>query len=137
MQKNFVVFMSPGSFVSETTTKPINEWDVDKAVEMARSIVERHGATPYAFYFITKGRKDDELDSKIIKDSPMHYLGGTIYTLKQLKDRHNPGDKILIRNMECNKWHKVIENNNSWRITQPFNKEDILLDVNLKSTETD
>ena len=65
MKKHFVTFFSPGTFVSETTEKEIDSWDVEKAKELARSIKERHGATPYGFRFITRSRNDDELDSKV------------------------------------------------------------------------
>ena len=34
MKKHFVTFLSPGTFVSETTTKPIASWSVEKAKAM-------------------------------------------------------------------------------------------------------
>ena len=48
IEQHFVTFYSPGTFVSETSTEPIDSWDVEKAVAMSRGIVERHGAKPYA-----------------------------------------------------------------------------------------
>ena len=128
MKKHFVTFCSPGTFVAEQTTKPIDAWDVDKAKKMSKEIKERYGATPYGFFFSTRKRKDDELDSKIIKESGMFYLGGKIFTLKMLKERNDPKDKILISNMECNGWKKIVENNNSWKWTQPLRKGDKVLD---------
>ena len=129
MEKNFVKYLSPGSFVSEETIKPIDSWDVKTAIEMAREIKERHGATPYGFVFITKSRTDEELDSSITETSPMHYLGGKVYTLQEIKERKNRNDEILIRNMECNGWDCVIENNNSYKYTAIFKDNDILLDI--------
>lgn len=58
----------------------------------------------------------------------MYYLGGEILTLQQIKDRENPKDRILITNMECNGWGRIIENRNSWLITQPLRDGDIVLD---------
>ena len=106
MKKHFVVFCSPGTFFNETTEKSIDSWDVDKAVEMAKSVIERYNAIPFGFYFTTRERKKDELDSKKTKESGMYFLGGTIYTLKQIKDRNNPDDRILISNMENNGYNK-------------------------------
>ena len=48
MNKHFVTFYSPGSFVAETTTREIESWDIRKAQEMADKISERYDATPYA-----------------------------------------------------------------------------------------
>ncbi len=45
MQKHFVTFYSPGTFVSEETTNPIGSWDVAAAMKMAHGIVERYAAT--------------------------------------------------------------------------------------------
>lgn len=127
MKKHFVTFYSPGTFVSETTTKPIDSWNVDAAVAMARKTKERHGATPYGFRFSTKGRTDDELDSHEIAHSGMYYLGGTVLTLKDVKDRRDSRDRVLISNMECNHYARVIENCNSWKVTLPLNDDDVVL----------
>ena len=96
---------------------------------MSRSVEERHGARPYGFYFTTRGRRDDELDSRTIKTSHMHYLGGEILTLEQVKARKDPKDKILILNMEGNGYKRVIVNKNSYKITLPFYDGDLVLDV--------
>ncbi|KQY96411.1 DUF551 domain-containing protein [Brevundimonas sp. Root1423] len=73
VQQHFVLFLSPGTFVAEATEKPVPSWDVATAVAMADSITERHGATPYGFRFITRGRAADELDSRQIAGN--HSLG--------------------------------------------------------------
>lgn len=49
MFKNIVTFLSPGTFASEATNKDIESWDVSLAMDMAKNIVERHGAKPYGF----------------------------------------------------------------------------------------
>ena len=128
MKKHFVTFLSPGTFVSEQTQKEIDSWDVDKAMQMARNIKERHNATPYGFYFSTRTRKDDELDSKVTKTSGIYYLGGKVLTLKDVKARNDPNDKTLIWNMEVNKYNSVIENTNSWKVTMPLNDKDVVLE---------
>jgi len=130
MKKHFVSFFSPGTFVAEQTTKPIDSWDVDRAIEMSKKIKERYGALPYGFSFSTRERNDDELDSHEIKRSNFFFLGGEIWTLKDLKKKNNPKDKTLIRNMEGNDWDKVVINNNSWSWTQPLEKDDVVLEHN-------
>ena len=128
MKKHFVIFFSPGSFVSEQTEKPIESWDVEKAVELLKEIKERYGATPYGFCFTTRGRNSDDLDSKEISRSGMYYLGGKVLTLQDVKARNNPDDRTLIFNMECNKYERVIENTNSWKVTLPLNDNDTVLE---------
>lgn len=132
MKKEFVVFLSPGTFVSEQSEKEIKSWDTDKAMEMAHEITERHGATPYGFYFKTRGRNDNDLDSKTIKESGMYFLGGRILTLADVK-KEMPNERILISNMEGNGYKRVIINTNSWKSVHPFNDDDTLLDWKPKS----
>lgn len=129
MEKHFVRFFSPGTFIAETTEKAIDSWDVEQAIKMSKEITERHNSKPYGFVFFTRTRSDDDLDSKVTKTSPMYYLGGTVCTLQQLKDKNDPNDRILISNMQCNGWDRVIENSNSWRVTRPLEAGDIVLDV--------
>jgi hypothetical protein len=128
MQSHFVTFYSPGTFVAEMTEKPIDIWDVEKAQNMARDICERHGAKPYGFRFSTRGRGDDDLDSKVVKTSPMYFLGGKIETLKEVKARATKNDSILIFNMESNGFDRIITNTNSWRSTLSMGKDDVVLD---------
>ncbi len=127
MKAHFVSFLSPGTFVHEETTKPIESWDVEKAKEMARGITERHDATPFGFRFSTRERKDDELDSKVVKRSGCYYLGGRVMTLADVK-REMPNEHILIGNMECNGYDRIIVNTNSWKIVQPLNADDVVLE---------
>src|SRR5688572_12971577 len=120
MRQDFVTFLSPGTFVHEETTKPIDSWDVGKATAMARDIKERHSATPFAFQFSTRERGPEDLDSKVTKTSGRYYLGGKIETLAEIEARNDPDEQILISNMRGNDWHRVIVNTNSWKIVQPF-----------------
>ncbi len=131
MQKHFVTFLSPGTFFCEESTQPIDSWDPDAAVTMSRAIVERHGATPFAFYFTTRSRNENELDSKEVKRSGKYYLGGRVLTLEQVKSEM-PDERILISNMECNGWDKIIINSNSFKCCQPLLEDDVVLEFELK-----
>ena len=130
MVRHFVTFLSPGTFFCEETEKPIKSWNVEKACEMAHGIVERYNATPFAFYFTTRERKDNELDSREIKRSHRYYLGGELLTLEDVEIRNKNGEDlgILLSNMKINGWKYIIENRNSFRSTQPFEQGDTLLD---------
>lgn len=128
MRANFVTFYSPGTFVAEQTTKPVDGWDVDTAIEMSRSIKERYGAVPYGFQFSTRARSDGDLDSKEIERSPMYYLGGRVETVEEVAARNDPKERILLQNMRCNGWNSIIINENSWRWTQPLNDGDVVLE---------
>lgn len=130
IKKHFVKFLSPGTFVHEETTKPIDSWCIDTAVEMARGIVERHNAKPFAFSFVTRSRGKDDFNSKETKRSGRYYLGGRVLSLDGVK-REMPEEEILQANMRCNGWDKIVVNDNSWRICQPLWKDDVVLDVKL------
>jgi hypothetical protein len=127
MRKHFVTFRSPGTFTAEEITEPINSWDVGQATEMAHDIIERHGAIPYAFFFTTRTRKDTELDSKETQRSGQYFLGGTVLTLQEVKDRNDPQDRILISNMEHNGWDRIVENCNPWKVAQNLGDDDVVL----------
>jgi hypothetical protein len=128
MEKHFVTFYSPGTFVSETTEQPIASWDVEIAKQMARDIRERYNAKPYGFRFSTRSRGDDDLDSKETASSPMHYLGGRIETRAEVEARNDPKEEILRANMRCNDIERIIVNDNSWRFTAALKPDDVVLD---------
>lgn len=128
MKKHFVTFYSPGTFVSESTEKEIDSWDTVKAIFLARKVKERHGATPYGFKFTTMERKDNDWEPKVTKRSGMYYLGGVVETLAEVEARNDPKESILRSNMKCNGWDKIITNTNSWKITLPLEKGDVVLD---------
>jgi hypothetical protein len=128
MMQHFVTFLSPGTFVAEQTTRPIDSWDVEAAKRMADGIVERYGATPYAFYFTTRERGDADLDSKETKRSPNYFLGGEVETLRQVKARNDDSERILISNMECNGFDRVLVNRNSWKSYHRIEEGDVVLD---------
>lgn len=129
MEKHFVRFLSAGTFTSEETTKEIDSWDVQKAASMSKEITERHGAKPYGFQFITRSRKDDELDSRIVKKSGIYYINGVVETLEEMKAKNDPANRILISNMECNRWDRVVTVSNPYSWTQPFNDDDHIIRI--------
>ena len=128
VKKHFVTFYSAGTFMAETTTKEIEEWDVNIALYMAKSIKERYGATPYGFKFITKAREDDELDSKQVDSSGMYYITGKKLTLDELIAEHNSSNRILIDNMKCNGWNSIVRITEPYAWTQPLYDEDVVLE---------
>lgn len=131
-QQHYVTFYSPGTIVSEQTAKPVEAWNVDEAVAMARGIKERHGALPYGFAFSTRGRKADELDSREVARSPFYWLGGRIETLEEVEARNDPKESILRGNMRGNGYDRIVINDNSWRFIAPFKAGDVMLDVDLR-----
>ena len=129
MEKHFVEFLSPGTFFAEQTELPIDSWSVDEAVEMSKKITERYGAKPYGFRFLTKSRNDADLDSHISNRSGTYYINGVVKTLEEIKAENNPNNRILISNMECNKWDKVVITTSPYRWTQPFTQDDRIVEV--------
>lgn len=129
MEKHFVKFFSAGTFVAEQTVKEIDSWDVDKAIEMSKEITERYGAKPYGFRFFTKGRTESDLDSKVVAQSGTYFINGVVETLEDIKAKRNPNNRILISNMECNGWDKVVTTYNPYKWTQPFETNDTIVTV--------
>lgn len=127
-KQHYVTFYSPGTFVAETSAKPISAWDVDEAIAMARSIKERHGATPYGFRFTTRGRSDEDLDAKEIAKSPFYWLGGKVETGEEILARADPREHVLCSNIRINGYKRIITNDNSWRWTQPLGDDDVVLE---------
>jgi hypothetical protein len=125
--KHFVTFLSPGSFVAENTTKAIDSWDVPAAQAMAETINERHNAVPYAFFFTTRTRGPDDLDSEVTAASPTYYIHCKIETLEEIEARNDPAERILRDNMRCNGYTKVVVTTRGWRWTQYLRDGDVVL----------
>lgn len=127
VQQHFVTFFSPGpgTFVAEITTKPIQDWNVPLAQQIAAEVAERYGARPYAFQFFTEERAEGDLDSHQIATSPMYYLGGTVETLAQVEARATSRDAILLSNMRGNNYQRIITTLQG--NVQPLADEDVVL----------
>ena len=129
VRRHFVTFYSPGTFFAEETAQPIESWDVDAAVKMAKGIKERYDARPYGFRFSTRERGPDDLDSKVTKRSGMYYIGGKVETLQEIEARNDPQEDILRSNMRCNGWKKIVRGASPWRWTRPLERGDKIVDV--------
>jgi hypothetical protein len=93
----------------------------------AGTIIERYSAVPFCFRFSTRSREEDELDSRETAHSPMYYLGGQITTIEEVRQRADPSERILLSNMECNGYDRVVVNTNSWKWTAPLEPGDVVL----------
>lgn len=138
MRKHQVTFYSPGTFVSEATTRDIDSWDTAKAVEMSEQITERYGARPYGFVFSTHIVADDVPDGeggtlkvqpKTVEKSGIHFLGGRLETYDDVVARNDDKENILRSNMRNNEHWVIVINDNSYRSTLPFNEEDCIVNA--------
>lgn len=127
MKKHFVCFYTPGSFCSEEYEYPVEKWDINQAKEMAKTVKEKYTLMPYGFNFVTRGRNDDELDSRVLEKSPLYYLGGKIETIEEVNARNLDSEYILRENMRRNNHNKIIVNDNSFRYFAPLKDTDIIL----------
>jgi hypothetical protein len=124
MEKHYVEFLSPGTFVSESDVREIDSWDSEKAVEMAREITQRYNAKPFGFRFFTKARGDEDFEPKVTATSKMYYINGTVMTVDEVRGRRNPDERILLSNMEGNGWGNVVTTYTPWKYTSVFNDGD-------------
>ena len=131
LTRHYVTFFSPGTFMSEQTSREIAEWNVATALKMAGEIVERYGARPYGFQFSTRTRGIKDFDSKEAATSGMYYIGGTVRTLADVERAADPDERILLSNMRGNGWDRIITNSNSWKFTAPLRPGDTVLDAKL------
>lgn len=143
-EAHYVTFYSPGTLMSERTTKSIHAWDLELAVAMAKTITKRYDARPYGFYFSTMLEAVDVVETdrgslmvqpRQIAKSGMHYLGGTVMTIQDVEARDDPNDSILISNMRINSWEHVVEVTNGYRSTHLFSPGDVIVGENGLVTE--
>jgi hypothetical protein len=116
--KHYVEFLYPGIFVSESSVNEVKDRDPDKVVVPKECFA-------FLFFDRTETIVDDEiLVGKRKNESGRYYINGVIYTLEQVKNQF-PESKILISNIQCNKWNKVIKTRaGNW---QPFEKNDTVI----------
>lgn len=98
----FVEFWYPGSFVAESSTSETKIIDPHK-IEWPKN----------AYSFVLY-KREDIIDNNKTYKGELEQLGPTYYhpdsiveTLDQVKQNH-PKEKILISNMECNKWDSIV-----------------------------
>lgn len=113
----YVRFLYRGIFVSETDDVAINHKDPMQVVCPKNA---------YGFRFFEKAEciiDGEKLTGEAKNFSPTYYVAGDVLTLEYIK-QNMPNEKILISNMECNKWDKVI---NVFGSFFPFKDNDILI----------
>jgi uncharacterized protein (UPF0128 family) len=124
VRKTYVEFLYPGSFFSESSAKEVKTRDVSK-------LKVPKNAFGFKFFDILSvvvdaDGKKVKLTSEQINVSPMHYYGGKIYTVAELK-REFPNNDILISNIEGNGYKKAIRcRTGNW---QPFEETDIFVEA--------
>ncbi len=116
--KYYVEYSFPGSFFSNYETKEMEHCSV-----LAE---EKAPDGSYAFKFFTVEESEDgSLTGHRKPVGGIYYLSGArTYTLPELKASF-PNEEILIGNMECNNWKKLVKT--KLGNYQPFNKEDVIL----------
>ena len=138
MKKYKVIFYSPGTFLSESSSYPIDSWDIVKAIELSEKVLERYNSKPYGFVFETILVLDDVTDGEggILKDTPksvdrsgVHFMGGYLETYDDVVARNDSKENILRDNMMYNEHWIICINTNSYRSTLPFNEKDCIVDA--------
>jgi hypothetical protein len=115
----YVEYLSPGTFVSETTLIECSTpYDMYEAVRGAKKIKERHSTTPYGFHFVDGNHRSI--------DERTYYITGDVISYDDVPAIEK--NSILRSNMQGNDWAYIIENTNSWKITQPFDEKDVVVD---------
>jgi hypothetical protein len=144
-EKHYVVFLSPGTFFDETSEQPIGGWSIAVALELAKGVVERYGATPYGFRFETRlvaapvedGRGGKlEVQSRTVKTSGMHYIDGKVLTLAEVEAHPDYGkESIVAANMRGNRYAAVVETRNGYRHVAVFKPGDLVVDSKTGQTQ--
>lgn len=98
--KHYVTFVYPGAFVSESSDMPVDRRDVRPPIP------ER--ALGYFFW----SRYEMECQGETLI-GPKRFVGQTTYfgkeyTLAEVKALGDHDKRILISNMECNGWKRVV-----------------------------
>jgi hypothetical protein len=135
MKKNYVEFLSPGTFCSESSSFPIEKWDVKEAISILKekNIKERYGAKPYGFRFSTWVEAENDvivdgellkLEPKKVESSGIYYLTGTVRSAQDVLNGNEERESILRSNVRCNGFNAVVENRNFYLSTFPFYPED-------------
>lgn len=129
----YATFYSPGTLFSESSTVKVDSLDLIDVLKKAKTISERHGAKPYGFVLeereegsIVKDGETYKLEPKTKWKSGTHFITGKILTLEDIPDTSE--NSILRSNMRGNNYGAVVENRNSWKVTMPFEKKDLLID---------
>lgn len=99
MNKTFVEFFFPGSFVSETTAREVIDRSTPKDIP--------NGAYGYRFY----SQQQVELGDETLRGEPKDYSGTTYFGKAMTLDEVAalPIDTTILQsNMRCNGWARVV-----------------------------
>ena len=138
--QHYVVFLSPGTFVDETSESKIDAEDPKLALGMSKRIVERYGARPYGFFFKTKlapvtieGHKFVPVETQ--EKSGVYYIEGQLDTYDQVAARGATRERTLLGNMRNRDWGIVCRTKVGYSHCGIFNKEDFVIDGEGEITE--
>jgi formylmethanofuran dehydrogenase subunit E len=110
--KQYVRYFIPSILVDETTTMEFNG-NIKEAIENAP-----RGAHKFQFHKRTDVEDGENLfRGKEEITSPQYYIDAKVYTLEEVKMQF-PEKDILISNMECNKFDRIVMTNRG--SAQPF-----------------
>lgn len=133
-RQHYVTFFSPGSFVAESSCKPIDAWDPVEAMRLCQGITERYGAKPYGFQFETRIVADPVPDGeggelqvtpKKVAESEIYYIDGRILKFDEVPETDST--RIMRDNMRSNDYPIVVETTRGFRWTQPFKEHDVIV----------
>ena len=120
MLKTYVEYLYPGIIVSEGDSKKIEKRDV----ELAKNEMPNN-----SFGFKFKERTEVETtDGEILfgnfkNESGWYYIGEE-YSLDRVR-KEKPNQRILISNMECNHWNRMVMT--KFGQSFPLNENDVVL----------
>lgn len=137
--KNFVKFLSPGTFFVEVSSYEVKSWDLKEALKLYKTVKERYNALPFGFIFekvlshepINDGNGGTlKVEDKVIEKSGIYYITGDVFTYDDILIKNKKDELILRDNMRCNRWWTIVKNYNSFISTTPFNEGDFIIDMN-------
>ena len=130
MKFNFVVFYSPGKNVDEEVAFSIDEWDYEKALYMARSLIEEGICIPFAFNFESRIYNDfGDFCQDNNEFSSTYHLGGEILTRQDILNDENL--ELLIKMFKNDLQRVIVNTNYNPFIIKPFRDNDIILDFHV------
>lgn len=116
--RTYAEFFYPGSFVAETSEVQVPDRGIPADVP--------RGAYGVRFFdrvvvTTTAGDREVETRSERLDISGVSYFDARVMTLADV-EREMPGERILLDNMRCNRWDRVVRTNRGWM--QPFRDGD-------------
>lgn len=138
-RKHFAEFYSPGTILAEVSTVELECDSIEEAVYRSKSIVVRHGATPYAFDIVTKivappvdGGEDGVMMDVIPKEVERRgrfYLGGKLRRFGEVVKAEGE-NAVIVFNMRSHECPICIEIVNGYRSTHFFDENDVIVNPN-------